>query len=116
MFFFSSRRRHTRCALVTGVQTCALPICSLPKREIVGEGLNTALRDLRQPLRGHPVPCRQHAVLDEEERDVVAALGKVGSEVVVVADVIRRSEERRVGKEGGSKCISRGLRDRSTKN
>src|SRR3546814_778171 len=27
-FFFSSRRRHTRCALVTGVQTCALPICS----------------------------------------------------------------------------------------
>src|SRR3546814_19575532 len=25
--FFSSRRRHTRCALVTGVQTCALPIC-----------------------------------------------------------------------------------------
>src|SRR3546814_5056659 len=31
-FFFSSRRRHTRCALVTGVQTCALPIfvCSCP--------------------------------------------------------------------------------------
>src|SRR3546814_16090030 len=27
VFFFSSRRRHTRCALVTGVQTCALPIC-----------------------------------------------------------------------------------------
>src|SRR3546814_3752471 len=25
-FFFSSRRRHTSCALVTGVQTCALPI------------------------------------------------------------------------------------------
>src|SRR3546814_10384769 len=30
MFFcFSSRRRHTRCALVTGVQTCALPICMI---------------------------------------------------------------------------------------
>src|SRR3546814_8116861 len=29
MFFFSSRRRHTRCALVTGVQTCALPIFQL---------------------------------------------------------------------------------------
>src|SRR3546814_7981458 len=27
IFFFSSRRRHTRCALVTGVQTCARPIC-----------------------------------------------------------------------------------------
>src|SRR3546814_19431928 len=29
MFFFSSRRLHTRCALVTGVQTCSLPISSL---------------------------------------------------------------------------------------
>src|SRR3546814_912743 len=29
LFFFSSRRRHTRCALVTGVQTCALPISIL---------------------------------------------------------------------------------------
>src|SRR3546814_20201740 len=29
MFFFSSRRRHTRCALVTGVQTCALPIFAI---------------------------------------------------------------------------------------
>src|SRR3546814_15138636 len=29
-FFFSSRRRHTRCALVTGVQTCALPISISP--------------------------------------------------------------------------------------
>src|SRR3546814_2410777 len=29
LFFFSSRRRHTRCALVTGVQTCALPIYGL---------------------------------------------------------------------------------------
>src|SRR3546814_16682448 len=29
-FFFSSRRRHTRCALVTGVQTCALPLLSAP--------------------------------------------------------------------------------------
>src|SRR3546814_6016411 len=28
-FFCSSRRRHTRCALVTGVQTCALPISHL---------------------------------------------------------------------------------------
>src|SRR3546814_7630284 len=30
IFFVSSRRRHTRCALVTGVQTCALPICLNP--------------------------------------------------------------------------------------
>src|SRR3546814_6286988 len=32
VFFFSSRRRHTRCALVTGVQTCALPIFVDKKR------------------------------------------------------------------------------------
>src|SRR3546814_3031420 len=31
-FFFSSRRRHTRCALVTGVQTCALPISEQARR------------------------------------------------------------------------------------
>src|SRR3546814_7526039 len=31
-FFFSSRRRHTSCALVTGVQTCALPI-SIPLQD-----------------------------------------------------------------------------------
>src|SRR3546814_13780641 len=29
-FFFASRRRHTICALVTGVQTCALPISNFP--------------------------------------------------------------------------------------
>src|SRR3546814_13442786 len=34
-FFFSSRRRHTSCALVTGVQTCALPI--LARRRSRGE-------------------------------------------------------------------------------
>src|SRR3546814_3934472 len=31
IFFFSIRRRHTRCALVTGVQTCALPIYFAPE-------------------------------------------------------------------------------------
>src|SRR3546814_2406673 len=33
-FFFSSRRRHTRCALVTGVQTCALPISAQFMRQV----------------------------------------------------------------------------------
>src|SRR3546814_4692659 len=36
-FFFSSRRRHTRCALVTGVQTCALPIYELARHEGKGD-------------------------------------------------------------------------------
>src|SRR3546814_5440385 len=38
-FFFSSRRRHTRCALVTGVQTCALPILPIGGTAI-GTGIN----------------------------------------------------------------------------
>src|SRR3546814_5875540 len=37
IFFVSSRRRHTRCALVTGVQTCALPIYS-PGMSPLGTG------------------------------------------------------------------------------
>src|SRR3546814_6073391 len=45
-FFFSSRRRHTRCALVTGVQTCALPI--LGGRN--GVGKSTLLRLLTGEL------------------------------------------------------------------
>src|SRR3546814_9776628 len=37
VFFFSSRRRHTRCALVTGVQTCALPISDGQRVRIGGQ-------------------------------------------------------------------------------
>src|SRR3546814_8388907 len=36
IFFFSSRRRHTRCALVTGVQTCAVPILSRTDMALIG--------------------------------------------------------------------------------
>src|SRR3546814_4375305 len=39
VFFFSSRRRHTRCALVTGVQTCALPIFTYLLLGDTGEAL-----------------------------------------------------------------------------
>src|SRR3546814_10385546 len=54
MFFFSSRRRHTRCALVTGVQTCALPISvsllhrSCPATHSTG-GHGTAAGGRRRP-------------------------------------------------------------------
>src|SRR3546814_1504174 len=41
VFFFSSRRRHTRCALVTGVQTCALPISYPGLREVKVNGNQT---------------------------------------------------------------------------
>src|SRR3546814_5108215 len=65
MFFCSSRRRHTRCALVTGVQTCALPIYRrvaeihfeaqyVPDYHSVEE-FATALRAVGEPMRGKPV-------------------------------------------------------------
>src|SRR3546814_7281068 len=47
VFFFSSRRRHTRCALVTGVQTCALPIWW----RVVGDG--AAARAVNQLVLTH---------------------------------------------------------------
>src|SRR3546814_19950559 len=59
-FFFSSRRRHTRCALVTGVQTCALPIC---QRIHGGPPPRTPLRSRRPSPLGcssarQPRACR----------------------------------------------------------
>src|SRR3546814_16221082 len=54
LFFFSSRRRHTRCALVTGVQTCALPIsdldyegCGLPANQNSAVGLTRLFNNIR---------------------------------------------------------------------
>src|SRR3546814_3089617 len=80
-FFFSSRRRHTRCALVTGVQTCALPICILPRASI-------------------------RAVEIEHGLDGVGGGMDQGAQLLG-ADIVRRSEERRVGKECVSTCRSR---------
>src|SRR3546814_1314327 len=48
VFFFSSRRRHTRCALVTGVQTCALPISR--RDQFVGRDRAAPLRDVPQAV------------------------------------------------------------------
>src|SRR3546814_1650904 len=52
LFFFSSRRRHTRCALVTGVQTCALPILRtaqhLDALEVEKLGFEQAIADQRR--------------------------------------------------------------------
>src|SRR3546814_14135013 len=44
--FFSSRRRHTRCALGTGVQTCALPILRARIRQFNGRSTWPMLLDL----------------------------------------------------------------------
>src|SRR3546814_4536390 len=91
LFFFSSRRRHTRCALVTGVQTCALPISAVSSGGSItaiytvladgDDGNDPVVDSARSILDGHIVLSRQLAE--------------------------RRSEERRVGKECVSTCRSR---------
>src|SRR3546814_9753573 len=78
-FFFSSRRRHTSCALVTGVQTCALPI-------YVG-GAQHRAGQARQPFAQFGLAA--------QPRDELAQV------------LCLRSEERRVGKECVSTCRSR---------
>src|SRR3546814_20150865 len=96
--FFSSRRRHTRCALVTGVQTCALPIFRPPcgsrsrpfrlfrivRRDSTGTVMET--QNIRIRLKAF-----DHRVLDQATTDI--------------ADTAR-SEARRVGKECVSTFIS----------
>src|SRR3546814_9148629 len=104
-FFFSSRRRHTRCALVTGVQTCALPISvSMPHwPESVMMVLETADNNGQAVLmtHRHPHPCTDpHHHVDDADafvREVERACAERGLS----------SEERRVGKECVSTCRSR---------
>src|SRR3546814_11648431 len=79
VFFFSSRRRHTRCALVTGVQTCALPICP---------AMPSPSRTICPSLRTSKLSVSHRSI----KRNAVSN---------------RRSEERRVGKECVSTCRSR---------
>src|SRR3546814_10468969 len=53
---FSSRRRHTRCALVTGVQTCALPIFLLALAGCATQGKPPPTISLDEPVQAQPLP------------------------------------------------------------
>src|SRR3546814_10037097 len=90
-FFFSSRRRHTMCALVTGVQTCALPI--YPAAVGNDPAFLFLVADDGAQYRQCNVGLLAYAqtVHDQVEENINAG----------------RSEERRVGKEGVSTCRSR---------
>src|SRR3546814_6276789 len=93
MFFFSSRRRHTSCALVTGVQTCALPILAvLP----IGASIATTC-----PYCGVGCGVRvgQDKLTISGDVQHPANAGRL-----CVKGSALRSEERRVGKE----CVSTG--------
>src|SRR3546814_8600130 len=91
LFFFSSRRRHTRCALVTGVQTCALPIFfDLTGKAVLVTGGNSGIG-----------------------LGMAEAVAQAGADVCIWGTndeknaAALRSEERRVGKECVSPCRSR---------
>src|SRR3546814_9571228 len=113
-FFFSSRRRHTRCALVTGVQTCALPIW-IEVDPLEPDGTS---------FRLHGVVCGLCAVRAESALAATAGVEAAtvdldGSRATVrpspgatvdgvaLQRALERSEERRVGKECVSTCSSR---------
>src|SRR3546814_6605804 len=97
-FFFSSRRRHTRCALVTGVQTCALPILMVRAGSRIGvlgangAGKSTLIKTLAEEL---PVQA------GERRASRGLAIGYFHQHQ------LDRPEERRVGKECVSTCRSR---------
>src|SRR3546814_7047036 len=93
LFFFSSRRRHTRCALVTGVQTCALPI----SRDRSSENIMAEIkRTRRNTLERRCLGKSFKRLFVRAPKGIFKMLEKV-----------KRSEERRVGKECVSTCRSR---------
>src|SRR3546814_5315634 len=79
-FFFSSRRRHTRCALVTGVQTCALPIWSStvshPARHLI-RALPTPLNDRGPIVPTYLLPRRYTLRFDPADIPVLAPIDHV---------------------------------------
>src|SRR3546814_2687951 len=94
VFFFSSIRRHTRCALVTGVQTCALPISATPDQT------SRTSNGWRAGVAGGAGQRTDQGPTGWYTGDLTAtrSLG---------AHDLARSEERRVGKECVSTCRSR---------
>src|SRR3546814_5085832 len=93
--FFSSRRRHTRCALVTGVQTCALPICRMGRELVIRI---CSMWD----IHGHN---GEIALYGRDGKLLDSRIYTDAEEFQSALDL--RSEERRVGKECVSTCRSR---------
>src|SRR3546814_3182394 len=103
MFFFSSRRRHTRCALVTGVQTCALPISSEVGLSLWCVAELSGLHELTGCLvaGGERLQVRPDGV---EVGHCARSWSHHGDHPLAEPLVGSRSEERRVGKECVSTC------------
>src|SRR3546814_19179796 len=134
---FSSRRRHTMCALVTGVQTCALPICdgtgAGKGRQVAGILLDNWLKGRRRAVW----VSKSDKLIEDAQRDwsalgmerlLVTPLSRFRQGTAIRLDQgvlfttyatlrsdardakvsrVRRSEEPRVGKECVRTCRSR---------
>src|SRR3546814_17324493 len=100
-FFFSSRRRHTRCALVTGVQTCALPIYAALQFGL----LDQVAILMREHVTLHLGDRVDRDVDDDEQAGAAEMEGQGGPRDEIFGH--DRSEARRVGKECVSTCRSR---------
>src|SRR3546814_5420952 len=113
-FLCSSRRRHTRCALVTGVQTCALPICQsnmemwVERSQNSGQALGAADDKLRLLTVGKATALTPQTAFATRPVWTAAAPESVApfsaACFYMVQALRQRSEERRVGKECVSKC------------
>src|SRR3546814_15384372 len=104
-WFFSGRRRHTRCALVTGVRTCALPILSIDSGDrITVQSVSGGPGNL--PGDGFHVPPELYRIHEQVERKLPGHIltGPIAVRGAVPGYVLERSEERRVGKECVSTC------------
>src|SRR3546814_5203054 len=76
--FFSSRRRHTRCALVTGVQTCALPICSF---DDLGTNEHAGQKEILGIGKRGPQRHRSGARIDRNVSELKAAFNGISGAV-----------------------------------
>src|SRR3546814_18097240 len=76
-FFFSSRRRHTRCALVTGVQTCALPIFHQNMRSIARGRTVMIIAHRLSAIRmaSRIITIEAGAITEEDTHDSLIAAG-----------------------------------------
>src|SRR3546814_18153637 len=113
MFCFSSRGRHTRCALVTGVQTCALPIYVLYGAR-VGSAHGLTRPGRRTGLEIGRVWASWPAFRSEEA--YVSRSSANAASFATNPSSISRSEERRVEKECVLPCSSRRSPDHKTTN
>src|SRR3546814_20795581 len=111
VYFFSSRRRHTSCALVTGVQTCALPITSV---YFLTHSLTAIINEYVNII--HSMKSKTVAATKPAQTRIIRAVAsstaiETGQSVKELEALLTKSEERRVGNESVSTCRYRGSPD-----